>query len=64
MPDIVQQLHDLYRSHPVVMEAADEIERLRRQLAEAREIIERLAARGVNSAIMKRADEWLKAGQS
>jgi hypothetical protein len=29
MTDIVQQLHDLYRSHPVVMQAADEIERLR-----------------------------------
>jgi hypothetical protein len=42
MTDIVQQLHDLYRSHPVVMQAADEIERLRtleRQLAEAREVI-------------------------
>jgi hypothetical protein len=63
MTNIVQQLHDLYRSHPVAMQAR-EIERLRQQvdrLAEAREIIEQLAARGVNSAIMKRADEWLKA---
>ena len=34
MTDIVQQLHDLYRNHPVVMEAADEIERLRQIKAE------------------------------
>jgi ubiquinone biosynthesis protein UbiJ len=32
MTDIVQQLHDLYRSHPLVMQAADEIERLRQQV--------------------------------
>jgi hypothetical protein len=32
MTDIVQQLHDLYRSHPVVMQAADEIERLRARI--------------------------------
>jgi len=41
--------------------AADSIATLERQLAEAREIIKRVAARGVNHGIMQRVDEWLKA---
>lgn len=35
MSDIVQQLRDLYPTHPVVMEAAAEIERLRELLSES-----------------------------
>lgn len=30
--DIVQTLRDVYSSHPIIMQAADEIERLREEL--------------------------------
>lgn len=40
MTDIVDQLRALYPTHPIIMEAADEIERLRELLANAERALE------------------------